>query len=107
MDQFDLNNDSVRGARTIDKLITEYVEDQGKEILTTDVVFDSGSDHDLVLYPVMNEFEPVEKCEVLEYKLNLMNGEIVRVTIHSIYGITEGVQDGRYGPVIGKFHVVE
>lgn len=107
MEQFDLNEDNVRGARTIDKLITEYAEENEQEILTNNVVFDSGTDHELVLYPVMDEFGPVEECEVLEYEINMMDGDVVRVTIHSVYGVSEGVHDGRYGPVVGKFHIVE
>lgn len=106
MDQFHLDSDNVRGARTIDDLIEDYVADRDEELLSSEVVFNSGSNHNLVLYPVMDQFEPVEEIEVLEYELNLANGDIVRVTIHNVYGITEGVHDGRYGPVIGKFRVV-
>lgn len=107
MEQFDLDKDNVRGARTIDDLIQDYIEERDEGLLASEVMFESGSNHNLVLYPVMDEFDPVDECEIIEYELNLESGEIVRVTIHNVYGITEGVRDGRYGPVIGKFHTAQ
>lgn len=103
MEQFDLDRENVRPATTLEDLFTGYAEEQDSEVLSQEMLFESTPPNGLIAYPVDDEYDPIETIEVYEYKINLANGEIYRVTVHGVVGVTEGLDDGRYGPVVGKF----